>query len=101
MSEMNLDTEVAAAAESSLGRPDSGVRRVTTTPWAVFVHASPVYITSDQPSRPRRGRPASHRNVAHNRRGMRLPDDYPYANRRWSERLRVLRAVRHDAGELS
>ena len=76
-------------------------RRVSTTPWAVFVHASPVYVTSDTPSRLRRGRPTTHRNGAPNRRGMRLPDDYPYANRRWSERLRALRAVRHDVGDFS
>ncbi|MFH0882768.1 MAG: hypothetical protein V2A56_07265 [bacterium] len=82
-------------------KPNGGLRRVTTTPWAVFVHSSPIYVTSDLPVRYRRGRPTSHRNGAPHRRGMRLPDDYPYANRRWSERLRALRAVRHDVGVFS
>ena len=63
----------------------NGVYAVPTTPYSVFVHHSPVYITSKLWEGRRPGRPSS-RPISAGRRPYR-PDAYPYANRRWSRYL--------------
>ena len=58
---------------------------VPTTPYSVFVHQSPVYVTSEMPPNKRRGR-LSARPDRRPRMPFR-PDAYPYANRHWTRKL--------------
>ncbi len=74
-------------------------RRVSTVPYAVFVHGSAVYRTSEgQGAAPRGARPG--KRLGHSRHQRQLPwrpDGYPYANRRWSKVLMAPGNGREDA----
>ncbi|MCB2198219.1 hypothetical protein KQI63_02380 [bacterium] len=74
-----------------------GVYAVPTTPYSVFVHRSPVYITSELPQGKRPGRPSARTRVA---RGLPFrPDGYPYASRRYSRHLMREQAALGGGGE--
>ena len=59
---------------------------VPVTAYSIFVHASPIYNTSELQAR-RGARPGSRPHGRPNRILPLRPDGYPYANRRWSRRL--------------
>ena len=74
-----------------------GVYAVPTTPYSIFVHRSPVYITSEMPQIKRPGRPASRSKAF---RGLPFrPDGYPYASRRYSRHLMRDQAAISRGGE--
>ncbi len=69
---------------------------VPVTPYSIFVHASPIYNTSDLAVR-RSSRMGSRPHARPNRLLPLRPDGYPYANRRWSDRMTV--TTTHANGE--
>lgn len=71
---------------------------VSTTAWSVFVHSSPMYVTSKMPRGRRAGRPASRPSSRFHRQLPFRPDGYPYANRRWSERLGMKKVENNGLG---
>lgn len=71
--------------------------RVPTTPYSVFVRQSPVYVTSEMTGSRRRGRPAAR--LDSRRRHPFRPDGYPYANRRWTNRLMASAKTGENTGE--
>jgi len=64
------------------------VRTVPTTPYSVFVHSSAMYLTSELPIRLRQGRPGPRVSGRQSRMVSMIADEYPYANRRWSDAVR-------------
>jgi hypothetical protein len=96
-----MGTSVRKAASFS-GRAvnEANVKTVRTTPWSVFVPNSPLYITSQMPRGQRAGRPGSNQAQGVHRRLPYRPDGYPYADRRWTERLTGKRAGRKGIGAL-
>ncbi len=59
---------------------------VPVSAYSIFVHASPIYHTSDLLTK-RSARPGLRPHGRPNRILPLRPDGYPYANRRWSQRL--------------
>lgn len=83
--------------ESKVPSGYRGVYAVPTTPYSVFVHRSPVYITSELPAGKRPGRPSARSRSV---RGLPFrPDGYPYANRRYSRHLMREQALLGRGGE--
>ncbi len=70
----------------------AGIQRkkwmVGASPYAVFVHSSSVYSTSDAPQRPQR--PGLRPNTQYKRQLPYRPDPYPYADMKWSRLRREL-----------
>jgi hypothetical protein len=66
----------------------SSVKRdsVPVSAYSIFVHASPIYHTSDLVTK-RSARQGLRPHGRPNRILPLRPDGYPYANRRWSQRL--------------
>jgi len=72
--------------EIGFGSTSDNRVKVNVTPYSIFVHASPVYKTSELVAK-RSARPGSRPHGRPNRILPLRPDGYPYANRRWSGRL--------------
>ncbi len=68
------------------------VRAVQSTPYAIFVHNSPIYRTCKLVA-PRIGRPARRTAPRRKRLLPYRPDGYPFANERWSRRYRRENAI--------
>jgi hypothetical protein len=62
------------------------VKIIPTTPYSVFVRSSPVYNTSRFPTK-RSIRPAGRPPVKFTRHLPFRPDEYPYADARWTQRM--------------
>jgi hypothetical protein len=67
---------------------NSDRRSMTATPYSIFIHNSPVYKTSEMLTSRRPGRPSVFSPCGKRRQLPFRPDGYPYANRRWTDRLR-------------
>jgi len=70
------------------GEVNPNRRSLSATPYSVFIHNSPVYKTSEMLTSRRAGRPTAFSPCRKRKQLPFRPDGYPYANRRWTDRLR-------------
>jgi hypothetical protein len=91
----NTRTRRLTSTDTDSPLPKTGLNKagnsriVRSSPYAIFVHASPIYVTSEMvKSTSRPGRMSLRPDGRYARKLVWRPDEYPYADKRWSEKLK-------------